>query len=108
MNGERKKMYLYLFGAAQDHKHGKKNVPIEEANAYWNMLLKDKCNYLPLWCAFMAKRLESGKQLVVTKDTWDMFWELLDSNKGNLQATEDDGCWPTIIEDFCREQGVFK
>jgi hypothetical protein len=83
-------------------------VPIEEANAYWNMLLKDKCNYLPLWCAFMAKRLESGKQLVVTKDTWDMFWELLDSNKGNLQATEDDGCWPTIIEDFCREQGVFK
>ena len=79
-----KKIYLYVFGAAQDHKHGKKNVAVEDACAYWGMLLKGKCSYLDSWCEFMMKRFNSGKQLVVTKDTWDMFWELLDSNSGNL------------------------
>jgi len=58
---QQKKMYLYVFNAAQDHKHGKKNVAVEDACAYWQMLIKGKCSYLTAWCDFMTKRLESGK-----------------------------------------------
>lgn len=107
-NSQFKKMYLYVFNAAQETKMSLKNVAVDDACAYWQLLLGSKCNYLPKWSAFLQAK-KTAKQLnVVTKDTWDMFYELLESNKGDLSKSEDDGTWPTLIDDFCRQEKVFQ
>lgn len=31
-----------------------------------------------------------------------MFYELLEMNGGDLKKSEDDGTWPTLVDDFCR------
>lgn len=103
-----KKVYLFCYDYAQEWKTNKKNVLIEDACALWEMLLTKKCNYLAKWCEFMTKKKDSGKLLVVNKDTWNMFYDLHETNGGDLAASEDDGCWPSLIDEFCREQGVFQ
>lgn len=102
-----KEVYNFTYDYAQEWKTNKKNVLIEDACDLWPMLLGKKCNYLDKWCAFMQKKKDDGKLLVVSKDTWTMFFELLLANKGDLAATEDDDTWPTIIDEFCREMKVF-
>ena len=65
------------------------------------MLLKNKCNFLDKWCAFLAKKLEEGKLLAVSKDVWESLWDFIDASGGDLSKAEDDGCWPVLIEEFC-------
>jgi|LauGreDrversion4_2_1035121.scaffolds.fasta_scaffold111866_1 hypothetical protein len=36
----------------------------------------------------------------VTKDTWDMFYEMIEQTKGEIQNFIDDGTWPPIIDQF--------
>ena len=38
---------------------------------------------------------------VVTSDLWQSFMDLYLQNEGNLAKTENDGCWPTLIDEFC-------
>ena len=78
--------------------------------ALWPLFLKDKCDFLTAFCTFMEKKKESGKLNVVPKDTWNMLWEFIKECKnGKLSgAPEQDGSWPTLIEEFCIEQGVWK
>lgn len=71
------------------------------------MLIGKRCSYLELWNKFLTAKKDAGKLIVVTKDLWDQFYELLELNGGDLSKTEDDGSWPTLIDEFCREQKVF-
>ena len=48
-----KKMYLYTFDYAEQY-DGHKNVLIEDACAIWPSLLKNKCDFLDRWCAFVT------------------------------------------------------
>jgi len=36
----------------------------------------------------------------VTKDTWDLFYELIKQTRGNLANFVDDGSWPSLIDEF--------
>lgn len=36
----------------------------------------------------------------MTKDTWDLFYDLVKQTRGEIGNFEDDGCWPALIDDF--------
>jgi hypothetical protein len=36
-----------------------------------------------------------------------MLYEFIESCDGNLEAAEDDACWPVLLEEFCVEQKVW-
>ena len=100
-------MYLYTFDYAEQH-DGKKNVLIEDACAIWPSLLNNKCNFLDKWCAFVTKRKENKTLIVIVRDLWNMLYEFIENCNGKLEAAEDDGCWPVLIEEFCYEEKVWK
>ena len=37
---------------------------------------------------------------VVTRDTWDLFYDLNQQTNGDLKNFEDDGGWPTTFDSF--------
>ena len=45
-------------------------------------------------------KFERGEIRVITRDTWDLFWDLNQQTSGNFSNFEDDGAWPTIIDEF--------
>ena len=93
---EFKKMYKFIYHFARDKSN--KNLQMEMAVDQWNTLLKDRCRFLNLWIAFLTEEKKDLK--VVTKDTWDMIYELNETTKGDLSAFVDDGSWPPIIDGF--------
>ena len=42
------------------------------------------------------------------RDLWNMLYEFIESYNGKLEAAEDDGCWPVLIEEFCYAEKVWK
>lgn len=36
----------------------------------------------------------------ISKDTWEMLWELIDQTQGDIKNFVDDGTWPSIIDKF--------
>ena len=101
-----KKMYTFTYAYAEQWEGVKKNVIVEDACGLWPVLLKNKCNFLDKWCAFITKKNTDGKLNIVTKDLWNMLYEFIESCDGKLEAAEDDGCWPVLLEEFCVEQKV--
>ena len=94
-----KTMYHYAFSFAQEK--GKRNVEVELACALWDLLIgSQKCGFLEKWKAFLQAKVERNEILVVTKDTWDLFYDLNQQTRGNISNFEDDGCWPTMIDEF--------
>jgi len=92
-------MYHYAFQFAQDK--GKKNVEVELACGLWDLLIgQQKCAFLDKWKAFLNGKVERNEILVVTKDTWHLFWDLNTQCRGNISNFEDDGCWPVMIDEF--------
>jgi hypothetical protein len=52
------------------------------------------------------KKKDAGKLNVVTPDLWDQFFELCVVSKGSLSSVQNDGCWHTLIDEFCAEKGL--
>ena len=97
-------MYHYAFQLAQEK--GKKNVDVELACALWDMLIGERnCGFLAKWKAFLTGKFERNEILVVTKDTWDLFYDFNKQTRGNIANFEDDGCWPTMIDEFVAMAG---
>jgi len=44
--------------------------------------------------------VEKKELLVITRDTWDLFFDLVKQTKGDLKNFVDDGAWPSIIDEF--------
>lgn len=66
-------LYKYTFGYATEK--GFKNVEVETACALWELLLKDQCGFLDKWISFFKDEKKELK--VVTKDTWDLFFDFI-------------------------------
>ena len=66
-------LYRYTFGYATEK--GFKNVEVETACDLWELLLAGRCKFLNKWIEFL-KNEKSGLK-VVTKDTWDLFFDLV-------------------------------
>lgn len=92
-------LYKYSFNFAQEK--GKRNVEVELACGLWDLLIgSQKCSFLEQWKAFLNGKVERNEILVVTKDTWEQFYQLNKSTNGNIAEFEDDGTWPVMIDDF--------
>ena len=92
-------LYKYAFNFAQEK--GKRNVEVELACALWDLLIGPaKCQFLEQWKAFLNGKVERNELIVVTKDTWEQFYQLVKSTGGNIANFEDDGTWPVMIDEF--------
>ena len=67
------KLYKFTFGFATEK--GYKNVEVETACALWELFLGKKCQFLEKWIKFMT--VEKKDLKVVTRDTWDLFYDLV-------------------------------
>ena len=71
-----KEMYKFVFGFACEK--GFKNVEVESANALWDLLIgSQRCKFLNQWKKFLEEKVEKKELTVVTKDTWDLFYDLV-------------------------------
>jgi hypothetical protein len=61
---------------------------VSTLSALWNILLGDRCPFLPLWCDFLT---ESEKVEAISKDTWYMLYDFIDQTKGDINNYVDDG-----------------
>jgi len=91
-------MYKFSFTFAQEK--GKKNVDVELACDLWDLLVGTKCSFLTQWKSFVTAKRDAGEILVITKDTWNLFYDLIKQTRGNIANFEDDGAWPTMIDNF--------
>lgn len=67
------KLYKFTFGFATEK--GFKNVEVETACALWQLFLGKKCSFLGKWIKFLTEEKKDLK--VVTRDTWDLFYDLV-------------------------------
>ena len=92
-------MYKYAFTFAQEK--GKRNVEVELACALWDLLIgPQKCQFIEQWKTFVNGKAERNEIVVITKDTWDLFYDLVKQTRGNIANFEDDGAWPSMIDEF--------
>lgn len=52
----------------------------------------------------MNAKFEKKEIIVVTRDTWDLFYDFVKQTRGNLANFEDDGAWPVMIDEFVASQ----
>lgn len=94
------KVYNFTFGYYREA--GFTNCSKDIAVALWPIFFKDKCQFLDSWIDFIEKRAEKENKEVsiIKKDEWEMFYELIVKTKGNIKNFVDDGCWPSLIDEF--------
>jgi len=89
---EYKLFYFFVFDYLRE---AKKILSVEEAVLAWNMLeMNKRWPMFDDWAKFINDR---G---AVTRDTWRMFLQFTLLNPKNLTTYTDDGCWPTVIDEF--------
>lgn len=94
-----KQMYNYVFGFACDK--GMKSLDVESANAMWDMLIGDKkCRFMAQWKGFLEEKVNKKEINTISKDTWELFYDLVESTGGDFKRFEDDGAWPVLIDQF--------
>ena len=81
---------------------GIKVLDKEIAIILWPILLK--CKFLDIWIQF----IESLDRKIVKKDEWQMFYTLVQQTGGDFANYVDDGCWPTLFDDFVEFYGKHK
>jgi DCN1-like protein 1/2 len=68
------------------------------ACSLWELFLSKRCSFLKQWITFLEA--EKKELLVITRDTWDLFFDLVKQTNGDLKNFVDDGAWPSIIDEF--------
>ena len=92
-------MYKFVFGFACEK--GFKSLEVESAIALWELLIgSKKCKFLGKWNDFLNEKLDKKEINTISKDTWDLFYNLVDQTNGDFGFFEDDGCWPVLIDEF--------
>jgi DCN1-like protein 1/2 len=87
---------IYRFSFIYSLDEAVRNLKVEDALMLWDLLLKP-LNW-PLydrWIAFI-----SSKVSVVTKDNWNLIYELATTVKADLSNFDAAGAWPVMIDDF--------
>lgn len=90
--------YKFAFTFARDE--GKNNVDVELACGVWGIFFADKYKWIGAWYDFLRDKFKAGKLLVITNDTWVMFYEFILETGGKLENHIDDGSWPVVLDEF--------
>lgn len=89
------RVYRYVFPYIVSE--GQRMLPIDQAVAYWTLLLVPRYPIAERWIAFMTE-----KNYSVSRDTWNMalvFFEYA-QNDPTLADYDENLAWPAIIDDF--------
>lgn len=70
-----KDMYKFVFGFACEK--GMKSIDIDTAVALWPTLLGNRCKFMDKWVSFIQEKAEKKEITIMTKDTWDLFFDLV-------------------------------
>lgn len=87
---------LYLFAFEYNKQPNAKIIPVQLAEALWQVLLKD-WKRLPDWLRFVNERY-AGK--AVSKDVWNQLYEFMSTVKTDFSNYDSDGAWPVMIDEF--------
>ena len=87
---------VYRFAFTYTLDPGVRNLKLEYALALWELLLQPlQWPLYSRWIDFISSR--GG---VVTKDTWNLVYELATTVKSDLSDFDSAGAWPVTIDDF--------
>ena len=82
---EFEKIYKFAFDFGRES--NQKTLPLDIALAFWDLLIKDKYSAYPVWCEFLQKNY--GKS--ISKDTWVLFLEFINTVPTDLSSYDSDG-----------------
>lgn len=95
-----KQIYLFTFNFAKIE--NQKNLSLETAIAFWDLLMAERFEYLDEWKKFLNEH--HGK--AISKDTWNLFWDFA-TNFSDFSSHDTDGifaaylgAWPLLIDSF--------
>lgn len=91
-------LYKFTFNFAQEK--DLRNVETELACNLWELLLSPKCQFMEKWKTFIMGKKDNAGLNVITKDTWDLFYDLVKETGGKIENFEDNGAWPILIDEF--------
>jgi len=62
----------------------------------------DKCKFFESWEKFLMEKHKQGKLIVLERDCYNMFYDLVKATKGDMAnfAAVDDGTWPPLFDEF--------
>jgi DCN1-like protein 1/2 len=90
-----KSFYEWAFKFACDP--GRASLQLESASAMWGLILRGRFLHLDRWMRF----LETNPVDAVSNDTWSLTLDfMLEDNGPNLERFDDNGAWPSLVDDF--------
>jgi len=89
-----KDLYLFTFNFAKNP--SQKSLDLEDAIAYWKMILSGRFKYLNYWIEF----LQENHKRAISKDTWNLLLEFSIVIKDDFSNYDEEGAWPVLIDDF--------
>ncbi|KAK9463180.1 Cullin binding-domain-containing protein [Lipomyces oligophaga] len=95
-----KQVYRYTFTFIKPS--GQRNLPLDLAVEYWNLLLKDRFASPELFEKWIHFARDVYKR-VVSKDTWNMLYEFNESvlkSDSGLESYDPEAAWPSIFDEF--------
>jgi len=95
-------VYAYTFGVALEPPA--KVIPIEEAQQYWAVLLRD----WPLREDFCEWACSHMKGKAVNRDLWMMVLKLAREVPPDLSTYDDDPAWPVVMDEFVEHYRALK
>jgi DCN1-like protein 1/2 len=88
-----KEMYTWIFNYVKDPT--KRYIENEMATVLWQILLKNKFEFLDKWCKWITEEYK----LAITRDTWLMIYDFADQ-KITIDTYDPNDSWPIIIDRF--------
>lgn len=84
-----------------------KNLSVDVASAYWNLLLSEKFESMELWTEYIESKSSSGEVKFISKDQWSQLLQFALTIEKDMSNFDEDEAWPVLIDDFvvwAREQ----
>jgi len=92
-----KLFYNFVFDYLREDK---KILSVEEALITWELLeINKRWPLMDQWVSWLQEK-EKKEKSAVTRDLWRLFLKFILANPTSISTYDEDGCWPSVIDDF--------